>query len=78
MKTNPNDPIEWREFIKSQTSFDGTVYEGRFPGLSKREYFAAIAMQGILSGVTGNSANLTTWVSCAVECADALISELNK
>jgi len=46
-------------------------------GLTKREYFAAMAMQGILS-------HLTTRVSAeevaraAVELADQLIIELNK
>lgn len=48
-------------------------------GMSKREYFAAIAMQGIVS----NHAMIDTlnwgWLSeKSVEAADALISELNK
>lgn len=25
MKTNPNDPVDWSQLIKSQTSIDGTV-----------------------------------------------------
>jgi len=43
-------------------------------GLTKREYFAAMAMQGILS-------NNLDWINVAVssvDFADALISELEK
>ena len=42
-------------------------------GLTKREYFAAIALQGILSQEFSRHA--ATW---AVEYADALIDALNK
>lgn len=52
-------------------------------GLSKREYFAALAMQGILATVDKVSpsnalefpTNVAQW---SVLCADALIVELNK
>lgn len=47
-------------------------------GLTKREYFAALAMQGLCAnpgcGVTGPS-KIAEW---AVEQADKLIEELNK
>jgi len=44
------------------------------PGLTKREYFAGLAMQGFISAVTdfGNLAGFS------VMAADALIAELNK
>jgi len=50
-------------------------------GLTKREYFAATALQGLLSqppidSNTFNDPELTA--RDAVECADALIKELNK
>lgn len=46
-------------------------------GLTKREYFAAQAMQGIMSaGYRDDQAYLVAPV--AVEMADALIEELNK
>ena len=45
-------------------------------GLTKREYFAAKAMQGLLSAVNNASAEQIT--HHAVACADALITELNK
>lgn len=51
-------------------------------GLTKREYFAAKAMQGILSnrelinGYTSSSAkDVATF---AIECADAILAELDK
>jgi hypothetical protein len=44
-------------------------------GLTKREYFAALAMQGILS--LGGETPLVLDARSAVEAADALIEELN-
>jgi hypothetical protein len=44
-------------------------------GLTKREYFAAMAMQGILAN---NPSNVFKVVKDAVETADILIAELNK
>lgn len=45
-------------------------------GLTKREYFAAMAMQGILSGA--QYIDYEKFAKVAVESADALIAELNK
>ena len=74
MKKNPNDPFDWSQYIKGQTSFDGTHYEGAYPGLTKLEYFAAIALQGLLANdVLDNLA-----ARDAVKCAKLLIDELNK
>ena len=52
-------------------------------GLTKREYFAAMAMQGILArpdtyGHKSRQDFLTSHTSIAVELADQLIIELNK
>lgn len=45
-------------------------------GLTKRELFAAMAMQGFLSE---GCINMSTPIAdCAVQLADALIAELNK
>jgi len=68
MKTNPNDP-----------AMAGNEYDhGQFnPGLTKREYFAAMAMQGIIA----KPATLTTnekFAAAAVSMADALIAALNE
>ena len=45
-------------------------------GLTKREYFAAIAMQGILSGKIQDNSKLVA--DYAVEYADELIISLNQ
>ena len=48
-------------------------------GLSKREYFAALAMQGLISNAPeGNLHNYAHGAPLAVAWADALIEELNK
>ena len=47
-------------------------------GLTKREYFAAIAMQGILSNAHSHSLSRKEVAISSVEMADALIEELNK
>lgn len=72
MNTNQNDcafPIEI-----SYEDYEVPELHTHEPGLTKREYFAALAMQGLLSNpvVMGNLAEM------AVEHADALINELNK
>lgn len=50
-------------------------YEIEF-GLTKREYFAAMALQGIL--VTDGNVTLQDRVIISVKTADLLIEELNK
>ncbi len=59
-------------------------------GLTKREHFAAMAMQGILSNaggvIQGNNLSGTGWCNSSakglaewsIECADALLAELEK
>ena len=75
---NPNDPA----FIDVQFSDDGTFNLAmtkaniRF-GLTKREYFAALAMQGLLSH-PGTQATVDHVAQYSVQMADALIAELSK
>lgn len=48
-------------------------------GLSKREYFAALALQGIvLLFVNGGIVHSMNVAELAVKCADDLIAELNR
>jgi len=51
-------------------------------GLTKREYFAAIALQGILAGTSGQESlahvHPSSWTISAIQAADALIEQLNK
>lgn len=47
-------------------------------GLTKREYFAAMALQGIISNKDGLDIKIERIVESAVDTADALIEELSK
>lgn len=48
-------------------------------GLTKREYFAAMAMQGWLASYTPAETAKEEYVAAfAVRCADALLAELEK
>jgi hypothetical protein len=50
-------------------------WDAKLPGLTKREYFAAMAMQGLLANATMG----TTFVAeDSVSVADALLKELEK
>ena len=72
--TNPYDPAFTDHPISDQV----------WTGLTKREYFAAMAMQGLLSSdipeSTGNTpADRRSYLArTSIQIADALIAELNK
>jgi hypothetical protein len=61
-------------------SFNNTDYsEGNFKGLTKREYFAGLAMQGLLASVSyASNYKDGAIVSQSVKIADALLKELDK
>jgi nitrogenase subunit NifH len=67
-ETNPNEPINMVEYNNNYIS----------TGLTKREYFAAKAMQGIIANKDGLDIKIERIVESAVDIADALIEELNK
>jgi hypothetical protein len=72
---NTNDGGPAYPFIfpdESQNRF-GQMAE---PGMSKREYFAAMAMQGAIAGQTRHDLDKVAEVS--VQMADALIAELEQ
>lgn len=62
-KTNPHDPVD-------------AFYVGDSRGLTKREYFAAIAMQGLLAN--GAVLEKSAITQNATRLADYLIDALNK
>jgi hypothetical protein len=67
-KTNGNDEM-----------FGRYINAGEFePGLTKREYFAAMALQGFTSKLYPDGASFTEYAEFAVEAADALIDALNQ
>jgi hypothetical protein len=49
-----------------------------YQGLTKREYFAGLAMQGLLSDGNNSPFSCGKIAELAVGCADALIEELSK
>jgi hypothetical protein len=67
VKTNPDEPIH--PVVRPISSLYHTT------GLTKREYFAAMALQAL---VTKNNNEYDYCVISAVKFADALIEELNK
>lgn len=88
MKTNGNDPIntvtmrqigddEYR--LATEKDIREGIWLSARGGLTKREYFAALAMQGILvESKSLDTKNLKTMAGISVETADALIEALNK
>lgn len=69
MKTEPNAPASG---LNTQN--------GHYPGLTKREHFAGLAMQAWISADhVGNAGYpFEEMANRAIDCADALIAELNK
>lgn len=101
MKTEPNDPIQSTTLrqigendfrLASEKDIQQGVYLSHRNGLTKREYFASMALQGILSNPVHNDNNImgvngsnshgyiasSLAASNAVFYADALIAQLNE
>jgi len=91
--TNPDDPAFAHEGAQVAISRDLqketqeslvnriAVISKEYFGLTKREYFAAMAMQGCLpEGMRWQTTELpfNAWAKSSLEMADALIAELNK
>lgn len=77
--TNRNDPIN-SVVQTSINPYGGERMECTDEGLTKREYFAAMALQGILANSEegNNSWNYDIIGKHCVLAADALIEQLNK
>lgn len=77
IKTDKNDPVNafhgQRDFVSKDGDYRGNSPQTKW-GLTKREYFAAMAMQGLLSdpNIKFNIEEIS------VKFADKLIEELNK
>ena len=70
--TNGNDNACGYGFANERSSYESL-------GLTKREYFAAMAMQGLCANsIPGNHHKPEVLCKDAVEYADTLIKELNK
>ena len=68
METKPNESINTIEYNNNYIS----------TGLTKREYFAAMALQGALANKFAHERTIEMITESAVKLADALIEELNK
>lgn len=71
--TNGNEPINAISEEETDRVDDGVKI---YTGLTKREYFAAMAMQGCIA--SGFQTSMEKQAESAVEAADALITQLNK
>lgn len=74
MKTNPDDLINQIPKLSEDIDSDATICISG--GLTKREYFAAMALQGLLSA--DSCWSTSSYTIRSVEIADALIEELNR
>lgn len=81
MKINYDDPVypsvdETNTYEDNSTGTQRTDFIGS-NGLTKLEYFSAMALQGILSNASG-VAEPEHWSKLAVKYGRTLINELNK
>jgi hypothetical protein len=80
MKTNSNDPINAVVNSHGFPSLKNAVIDNsneQLIGLTKREIFAAMAMQGLMANI--DPVNHKDYIAeNSVKIADALIKELNK
>lgn len=53
-------------------------WDAKLPGLTKREYFAAMAMQGLIASDVDGAMSHGNCAKIAVLQADALLKELEK
>jgi hypothetical protein len=70
--TQPDDPVNYHRLI----AVEGEITN--IPGLTKREYFAAMAMQGLLANVDDGQMAFGSVALEAISYADALIIQLNR
>lgn len=70
--THKDDPINPLNHLDYNGKVDKQYY-----GLSKREYFAAMVLQGLVPGVSWDAKHAILAAETAVAYADALIKELN-
>jgi hypothetical protein len=69
---NPEIHFRPNNGASEECPFEATTY----PGLTKREYFAGLAIQGLLSN--GDRRSFETVAEVAVFCADMLLEGLSK
>lgn len=73
-------PMKEQWTKRNDEAFAHTVGRARYPGLTKREYFASLAMTGLwgMLPINNHPLDATGMADVAVQLADALIEALNK
>lgn len=84
MSTNGTDPIQSVTMMKTgENSYrpskpsEKTDYQHQSTGLTKREYFAALALSGCLASPLCTT-KYEVIIKDAITCADELIKQLNE
>ena len=78
---NEDNPIEWKYSLPLIEDNEG-IFEIKNPGLTKREYFAGLALQGLISSFTekasygGWGTEIEETIKCAIDYADELLKQL--
>ncbi len=78
---NADNPIEWKYSLPLTEDNEG-IFEFKNPGLTKREYYAGLAMQGLISSFTekasygGWGTEMEATIKCAIDYADELLKQL--
>lgn len=72
--TDPNEPA----FATPGVQYGNGEWDNGHAGLTKREYFAAKAMEGYIAAGSSGMPDAKNIATLAVETADRLIYELNK
>ena len=73
----PFNEIDW-----NRSSSEVTTYYSQESGLTKREYFAGLALQGLISSLTekasygGWGTEMEATIKCAIDYADELLKQL--
>ena len=80
MSTRANEPAYPCEVVTRYCGgpLNGETNVGHVGGLTIREYYAGLAMQGLLAGRMGYQTTPEHWCQTAVAMADALLAELAK
>lgn len=73
---DPVNPIISEETTSQYSNYPDTVIRTINNGITIRQHFAAMAMQGLLAKAA--SGHIDDFAEVAVSAADALIKELNK
>ncbi len=74
--TDPDDTVHGTISCDEAALSNGGTYT-QDPGMTIREHFAALALQGLLANPTAESLGVGRLASNAVALADALINALN-